>query len=120
MSREVLGHTFLGASVLFGVGAHLLLKFGMMHVSARPDAWLSYLWVAFGLVVYSVGTGFWILCLGFLDLSYAYPFTGLSYVLVLAASWLLFSDSVGAARIAGVFLICAGVALIPANSRSKS
>ena len=119
-SRRALGHAFLAASIVFGVGAQLLLKFAVMHVSARPDAWVSYLWVICGLAVYSVGTGFWMLCLSFLDLSYAYPLTGISYVLVLAASWLLFADSVGAARIAGVFLICLGVALIPANSRSDS
>jgi multidrug transporter EmrE-like cation transporter len=119
-SRRTLGHAFLAASIIFGVGAQLLLKFAVMHVSARPGAWLSYLWVMCGLAVYSVGTGFWMLCLGCLELSYAYPLTGLSYVLVLAASWLLFGDSVGAARIAGVFLICLGVALVPGNSRSDS
>jgi multidrug transporter EmrE-like cation transporter len=119
-SRRTLGHVFLAASVFFSVGAHLLLKFAMLQVGAHPNAWLSYLWVVFGLAVYAVGTGFWMLCLGCLDLSYAYPFTGLSYVLVLAASWLLFDDLVGPARIAGVFLICLGVALIPANSRSDS
>ena len=119
-SRQTLGHASLAASIFFGVGAQLLLKYAVMHLSARPDAWLSYLWVICGLAVYSIGTGFWMLCLGFLDLSYAYPFTGLSYILVLAASWLLFDDSVGATRIAGVFLICLGVTLIPGNSRSTS
>jgi multidrug transporter EmrE-like cation transporter len=118
--RRSLGHAFLAASVFFGVGAQLLLKFAMLQLHARPDAWLSYFWIPCGLAVYAVGTGFWMLCLRVLDLSYAYPFTGLSYVMVLCASWLLFNDVVGIPRIAGVLLICAGVVLIPTGPQRNS
>jgi multidrug transporter EmrE-like cation transporter len=118
--RRTVGHGFLAASVFFGVGAQLLLKYAMLQVHAHPAAWLSYFWILCGLGVYAVGTGFWMLCLGVLDLSYAYPFTGLSFVLILCASWLLFNDAVGIPRVAGVLLICLGVVLIPAGSRRNS
>jgi drug/metabolite transporter (DMT)-like permease len=88
-------------------------------VQAYPEAWLSYGWVGLGLGVYAVGTGFWMLCLGYLDLSYAYPFNGLTYVFVLGASWFLFNDEVSWLRLAGVVLVCLGVALIPERARRE-
>lgn len=115
--RWTVGHVFLGACLCFGSAAQLLLKFAMLEMSAHPGAWLPYAWVLCGLGVYAVGTCFWMLCLGYLDLSYAYPFTGLTYVLVLCISWLLFQESLSWQRVIGVFLICTGVALIPAGAR---
>jgi multidrug transporter EmrE-like cation transporter len=118
-SRKSLGHGFLLASLFFGMGAHLLLKFGMLMVHAQSSAWIPYLWVFGGLGVYALGTAFWMLCLGYLDLSYAYPFTALTYVMILGASWLLFNDVISFQRIAGVSVICLGVTLIPAGSRGS-
>jgi drug/metabolite transporter (DMT)-like permease len=120
ISGKALGHAFLAACLFFGVTAQLLLKFAVMQINARPDTWLSYGWVLCGLTVYGVGTGFWMLCLIHLDLSYAYPFTGLTYVLMLGISWFLFDDKISSQRLLGVLLICLGVALIPARSREKS
>lgn len=120
LSREALGHTFLAACLFFGTGAQLLLKFATLQVHTQPDSWFSYFWIVYGLGVYTVGTGFWMLCLGYLDLSYAYPFTGLTYVLVLGGSWFLFDERVTLQRIVGVFVICLGVTLIPERSRRNS
>jgi len=44
-----------------------------------------------------------------LDLSVAYPFMSLSFVLVLVFSVLLFSESLTPGKVIGVVLICAGV-----------
>ena len=119
-SHRNAGHTLLTASIFFGVSAHLLLKFGMLAIRAQPHVWLSYFWVFSGLAIYASGTAFWMLCLRTLNLSYAYPLTAISYVLVLGASWLLFDDHVSFQRIAGVLVICLGVALIPTESEGKS
>jgi drug/metabolite transporter (DMT)-like permease len=115
-SRRALGHSFLAASLFFGVGGQLLLKFAVDEMRVHPDMWLSYFWLLCGLGVYAVGIGSWMLCLSYLDLSYAYPFTGLNYVMVLGASWLLFGEALSLQRITGVVVICLGIALIPSRS----
>jgi multidrug transporter EmrE-like cation transporter len=117
ISRRSLGHAFLAACLFFGVNAQLLLKFATLQSSVQPNAPLAYAWILCGLAVYALGTACWVLCLSYLDLSYAYPFTGLTYVLVVAASWLLFDESVSLQRFVGVLAICLGVALIPAGLR---
>ena len=120
ISRRVLGHLMLAACLCLGVCAQLLLKFATLQIHAQPDAWLPYGWIGCGLAVYALGTGCWAICLRYLDLSYAYPFTGLTYVLVLGFSWLLFDESASLQRILGVMAICLGVGLIPAGWRGHS
>src|SRR5690606_32658051 len=113
-------HLMLAACLCCGVGAQLLLKFATLQLHAQPSAWLPYGWVCSGLALYALGTGCWVLCLNYLDLSYAYPFTGLTYVLVLGCSWLLFGETVSLPRILGVMAICLGVGLIPVGCREQS
>jgi multidrug transporter EmrE-like cation transporter len=120
ISPTILGHIFLGACLFFGSSAQLTLKFAMLQISAHPNDWVSYTWIICGLVVYTLGTGFWMLSLGYLDLSYAYPFTGLTYALVLGVSWGIFHENISWQRIFGVLLICAGVALIPGGTRREA
>ncbi len=115
--RPASGHALLAASLVLGVAAHLLLKHAVGGLSADGGGWPPYLWLLAGLALYAAGTGCWMLCLASLDLSYAYPFTGLNYVLVLLASWLLFGETISAGRLAGVALICLGVVLTPAPRR---
>jgi drug/metabolite transporter (DMT)-like permease len=118
-SRHAQGHVFLACCLLFGVGAQLLLKFATLQIHGQSVTWHSYFWILCGLGVYALGTGFWVLCLAYLDLSYAYPFTGLTYVFVLGASWWLFDESVSVQRLMGVLAICLGVAMIPAGVRKS-
>ncbi len=106
------GHVSLLASIFLGVASHLMLKFGVLQIQAQPGVWITYLWIVLGLVIYASGTCFWMVCLSSLDLSYAYPFTGLSYVLIFVASSLLFGDRVSFERLEGILIICLGIAFI--------
>jgi multidrug transporter EmrE-like cation transporter len=117
LSRSTLGHIFLGGCLFFGSAAQLMLKYATLLMSDQPNAWVSFTWILCGLGIYAIGTCFWAVSLGYLDLSYAYPFTGLTYVLVLGTSWLLFNESMSWERVVGVLFICAGVGLIPARTR---
>jgi drug/metabolite transporter (DMT)-like permease len=119
-SSSIWGHALLGASLVFGVSGQLLLKFAMLHMQAHPDGWLLYFWVFCGLGVYAIGTVCWVLCLAYLDLSYAYPFTGLTYIAMLGAAWFFFGDQLSLQRVVGVLVICLGVMLIPTRFRRPS
>jgi drug/metabolite transporter (DMT)-like permease len=112
-------------SVLFSTVGQLLLKSGMNSVGSITlnfNQLFSTLWrmainpgVFFGLVIYLVGTVFWLAALSRVDLSYAYPFASLSYVVMLAASWAMFDEKITLARIIGTIVICVGVLLIYRN-----
>lgn len=53
----------------------------------------------------------WMLAISRLELSHAYPFVSLSFVLVLALSALFFGEPVSWEKVLGVTLIVAGVAV---------
>jgi len=113
---------YIMISVLGGALGQILLKKGM---GAMGPLTLSLgklgevLWrigtnpyVIAGLAIYVTGTVFWLVALSRVDLSYAYPFASLSYVVMLAAAWLLFKEDLSPMRLAGTAVVFLGVLLI--------
>lgn len=113
---------YILVSVVLGAMGQILLKKGMgsmgpLTLSASQLG--SILWrivtnpyVVIGLGIYVCGTLFWLMALSRVDLSYAYPFASLGYVVMLVASWQLFSENISPLRLAGTLMVCLGVFLI--------
>ncbi len=113
---------YIMISVLGGAVGQILLKKGMggmgpLTLSLGKLGEL--LWrmgtnpyVIAGLAIYVTGTVFWLVALSRVDLSYAYPFASLSYVVMLVAAWLLFKEDLSLMRLAGTAVVIFGVLLI--------
>lgn len=69
-------------------------------------------YVVGGLAVLVFSMGLHLMALSRVELSFAYPFLSVSYVLVLVAGYFLFGEAVTASRIIGVALICGGTFFI--------
>jgi drug/metabolite transporter (DMT)-like permease len=69
-------------------------------------------WIVGGLALYGLGTVLWLAVLSRAELSQAYPFVGLSFVLTAIFGWLLFHDALSPSRIAGIAAIVVGVWLV--------
>lgn len=114
--------TYIVISVLTSTVGQLLLKKGMNSIGSvtlSGNQIFSTLWrmmtnlnVFLGLAIYFVGTIFWLAALSRVDLSYAYPFASLSYVVMLVASWLMFNEEITVSRIIGTVVIGIGVLFI--------
>jgi drug/metabolite transporter (DMT)-like permease len=61
------------------------------------------------LMLYAVATVLWIVLLQNAPLSRAYPYVALSFVLVTAASWWFFRESISTGQIAGLGFIVIGL-----------
>jgi uncharacterized membrane protein len=109
-------------AVLSAATGQILLKQGMTRIGTLTislDQLGDILWrlatnpyVIIGLTAYVFGELFWLAALSRVDLSYAYPFASLSYVFMLAASWLLFNENITAMRLLGTLIIGLGVFLV--------
>jgi len=109
-------------SVAAGGVGQILLKLGMNRLGAVTlsfDQIFEVLWrigtnpfVVGGLLLYVCGTVFWLAALSRVDLSYAYPFASLSYILMLGASWLIFGENITPLRLVGTLAIAIGVLVI--------
>ncbi|MFQ5858727.1 MAG: EamA family transporter [Anaerolineae bacterium] len=108
---------------LIGTLGQLLLKIGMRQVGpvSRSDLSkpVSLLLAVFGnpliliaISLYIGGFLIWLIVLSRLDLSYAYPFLALAYVLVPVLSWLILGENIPAMRWVGIAVICIGLVLV--------
>lgn len=109
-------------SVVGGAIGQILLKHGMNQmgpVTLSSNQFLSIIWqmgtnlyVFVGLGIYVLSVIFWLAALSRVDLSYAYPFASLSYLVMLTASWGIFDEKISLMRILGTCVVCIGVLLI--------
>lgn len=120
MSKSVLMILF---SISLAVVGQLMLKAGMnkigpismtqakapvatvLEVASNPN-------VVGGLALYGASALVWLIILSRVNLSFAYPMLGFSYVIVMFASRALFSEPISGLRWAGAALISLGVVLI--------
>jgi multidrug transporter EmrE-like cation transporter len=65
-----------------------------------------------GLALYGIGTMLWLTVLGRVQVSQAYPFVGLGFVLTALMGYAIFGDTLGVVRILGILSIIGGIALV--------
>jgi len=110
-------------SVTFSALAQVLFKCGV--TSVRTHGWLkdgigvgtlaSILFspgVIGGLSLYGLGTVLWLGVLARTELSQAYPFVGISFVLTALLGHVLFQENLSLTRIIGITMIVAGIAFV--------
>ncbi|MDR2097440.1 MAG: 4-amino-4-deoxy-L-arabinose transferase [Spirochaetaceae bacterium] len=65
-----------------------------------------------GLLFYGSGLFFWLIVLSKTDISFAYLFTSLNFVVITVMGHLLFGEHISLMRTAGLVLICLGLCVI--------
>ena len=117
---------FILFTVLTNAAAQIMLKQGMMTLPALGGDGpatpfglamtvlkvVFHPWVFAGLCTFVVSMASHLFVLSKVELSFAYPFLSLAYVVVAVATWWLWAEDLNAWRIAGIALICAGTILI--------
>jgi drug/metabolite transporter (DMT)-like permease len=107
-------------SICISAVAQVLFKFGMSAGAVRDaPSTPAMIWavalspgVLGGLGLYGLGTVLWLGVLSRVELSQAYPFVGLSFVLTAIFGAVLFHDALSPQRIAGIAAIVLGVWLV--------
>ena len=109
----------IALSIAMGVSGQTMIKLGTLSATNLPAEPVGRLllvlrspWVLLGLMMYGIGALSWVLVLSRLDLSIAYPFLALNFVLVALISWLLLGESIPGLRWVGIGCICVGILLI--------
>lgn len=121
----------LVVSVVFAVAGQFTLKTAMNEVGRigateiaaagdtitralrEPRLWL-------GLMLFGISAVFWLVVLSRVDLSVAYPFVGLSYIVVVLFSRLFLHEQVSALRWLGVVVVAVGIAIIGFSFRGTT
>lgn len=108
--------------VLLNAVAQLFLKAGARGVGTfafslenfLPIGWrlVTSPYIIGGLFCYVISVGVWIMALSRVEVSIAYPMLSIGYIVNMLLAWWLFGEAVSAMRIAGVFVIIAGVIMV--------
>lgn len=106
VALSALGQTFFKAGVNrvdFAEGAGVLSRGAALVLSP---------WVLGGLAFYGVGTVLWLFALKRMDLSLAYPFVAMSFVMVAASGVLFLGETLSVTRVLGMALIVSGLCVM--------
>ena len=115
----VAGFAYIVGTVLFTVYGQIVLKWRVAKVGALPAVFshkmfflLSMIWDPW--VLSCIVAGFfaflcWMAALTEFELSYAYPFMSLSFLLVLILSAIVFQEPLTVSKVVGVGLVVAGI-----------
>lgn len=107
-------------SVLLNSAAQLCLRKGMLQIGEigmgeivrNIGTMLSNVWLWGAMLCYAVSIVIWMSVLSKVEVSFAYPFLSIGYVVAALAGYYMFGESLSFMRIAGILVICIGVYLI--------
>lgn len=117
-----MGYFYIFLTIIFTVYGQLILKWRIGLKGAIPEEnfeKLIYfknlffdLWILSGFASAFIASIAWMATLTKFDLSFAYPFMSLAFVIVFFFSVLLFQETITLHKIVGLFLVLTGLILI--------
>ncbi|MCB4364625.1 EamA family transporter [Hydrogenophaga taeniospiralis] len=119
---RIIDHLYIIGTILFTVYSQLVMRWqvaaaGPLPIDAPGKA--SYVinlllnpWVLSGMVATFLAGISWMLAMTKFEISYAYPFVSLNYILVLAAAFFLLNETLSATKLMGSALVIIGIIVI--------
>lgn len=114
-----MSYVYILLTILLTVYGQIAIKWKVLKAGALPEplpekiSFLMHLmlnpWIISALLAALLASVFWMAAMTKLQLSHAYPFMGLTFVLVLLASGFFFQEPVTMLKVAGVVLIVLGL-----------
>ena len=118
-TESLTGFVYVLGSVLCTVYGQIVVKWQVGKAGALPASFSERIpfllhlvlnpWILTGIAAGFLALLCWLAAMTKFELSYAYPFMSLAFVLVLVLSALLFHEALSVAKILGVLLIIAGI-----------
>ena len=110
------------SAVLLNAFAQLFLKKGMMGIGYFDFTATNLAPIALrastngsiisGALCYLLSVGLWMLVLSRVDVSYAYPFLSIGYIVTAVIGYYYFHEAISIYRMFGILLICSGVIFV--------
>ncbi len=117
-----MGYVYIFLTVVFTVYGQLILKQQVSTLTSVPSGMaLIPFYIKFiitrplvmsGFISAFLASGTWMAAISKFELSYAYPFMSLNFVVVVLASLFLFGESLNPYKIVGLLVICVGVYIV--------
>ena len=119
---KIYDHVFILMTIFFTVYSQLIMRWQVGNAGNLPAdtpgkisfilALLLNPWVITGVASTFFAGVSWMLAMTRFEISYAFPFVSLNYILVLLAGFLIFGESFSLVKLAGTFLVIMGLLVI--------
>lgn len=119
---KLIDHFYIFFTVIFTVYSQLIMRWQVGKVGTLPSdlagkvhfiaVLLLNPWVISGVIATFLAGVTWMMAMTKFQLSYAFPFVSLNYVLVMLASAFFFSEPLTATKIFGLIAILIGISVI--------
>ena len=116
---DISGHLYVFLTIAFTVYGQLVLKWQMQGIGALPESGLQKLvfltrlvlnpWVLSGFVAAFLASLAWMAAMTRLEMSYAYPFMSLAFVIVVGAGALFYGEPLTVGKFVGTALVVCGL-----------
>ncbi|MDR1045919.1 MAG: EamA family transporter [Candidatus Adiutrix sp.] len=117
-----LDHLFIFATIALAISSQLIMRWQVSRAGPFPDLWLEKAafifrllltpWVITAMVCTFFSGISWLIAMTKFEISYAYPWMSLNYVLVMSLGALLLGESLGPNKILGTLLIMGGIIVL--------
>jgi len=114
--------TIILGSILMSSTAHVLLKKGTMSTaqltlpgqSLLAHFWMTFTnpWIIGGMCLHVGALVVWLWALSRVDVSFAYPFLAVGYVLVSLMAWQWLGENISPTRMLGMAIVVVGIVVL--------
>ena len=122
----IINHSYLLLAILLGVISQLIVKWKMSKYPFNENetiidkvllAFSMFLdpYIILSLTLTLLAGLMWMIAMTKFDISYAYPFTALSFVLIFILSFILFNEPISWQKIVGLGFIMIGIVVASQN-----
>lgn len=126
---KLINHSYILATIFFTVYSQLIIRWQVGATGQLPidmpgkirfviDLLINP-WVLTGIAATFLAGVSWMLTMAKFEISYAFPFMGVNYILILASGILLFNESFTLSKFVGTLLVLAGVIVIALGSEVR-
>jgi drug/metabolite transporter (DMT)-like permease len=115
----MVNHIYIAAMILLTAYSQIVMRWRVGLAGALPSDLVGKIgfiihlllspWVLSGIVATFLAGVCWMMALSKFELSYAYPFTGLIYIIVMLSGFFLFRDAFTVGKMVGTCMVIAGL-----------
>jgi len=119
---KLLDHFYIFSTVIFTVYSQLIMRWQVSLAGELPQEFsgkFQYVgslllnpWVLSGVVSTFLAGVSWMLAMTKFEVSYAFPFVSLNYVLILFASFFIFNEQLTMAKLIGTVIVAIGIIVV--------
>jgi len=116
---KIIDHSYIALTIFFTVYSQLVIRWQVGNAGELPIDWSGKVhyfvvllvnpWVASAILATFFAGLSWMATMTKFEISYAFPFISLEFIIILLASFFIFGESISISKAIGTFLVCVGL-----------